>query len=64
VFNHLEIKVLVHNTTQIQGGTDIQNVVVPIEIMGFEVTPYSVPFDKTCSPDMYDPHNMQVVWEN
>jgi hypothetical protein len=38
VFNHLEIKVLVHNTTQIQGGTDIPNVVsVPVDIMGYKV---------------------------
>lgn len=37
MFNHLEIKVLVHNTTQIQGTTEIQNVVVPIEIMGYKV---------------------------
>jgi hypothetical protein len=61
IFNHLDIKILVHDTQKTTKFTSEPETTTDRRIVGFEVTPYSVPYGSACTPTMYSEGARQVL---
>ena len=76
IFNHLDIKVIVQKkwtSTNIEAkdqskenkfnGFNVlpQSTKLNYQIVGFEVSPRSVPYSKACTPSMYN-RGLHIVW--